>query len=46
MAYYKALIESNYNINDALNYVREETRKSAEEKRLKTKKCQEYLFRI
>ena len=38
MAYYKALRDSNYNIDDALSYVREETKKSAEAKRLENKK--------
>ncbi len=51
MAYYKALRDSNYNTDDALSYVREETKKSAEAKRLENQKmskmpCAYLMYRL
>ena len=44
MAYYKALIESGYNTDVALSYVRKETKKAAEIKKLENQKITKMPF--
>ncbi|MEI3360565.1 MAG: hypothetical protein V8R74_04220 [Clostridia bacterium] len=44
MAYYKALLDNGYNIDTALSYVRKETKKSAEMKRIENQKMSKIPF--
>ena len=46
MAYYKALLDNGYNIDTALSYVRKETKKSAEMKRIENQKMSKCLLHI
>ena len=46
MAYYKALLDNGYNIDTALSYVRKETKKSAETKRIENQKMSKMPLHI